>query len=62
MDANSVFVSTGGFTSAAISTAKHNGVKLVDLSELVDLLLKWYEHMPSETKSLLRLRKLYVPL
>ncbi|HXL05128.1 MAG TPA: restriction endonuclease [Bacillota bacterium] len=61
ISANSIFVSTGGFTQAAVSTAKHDGVRLVDLSELVELILKWYEHLPSEKKSLLPLRKLYVP-
>lgn len=62
IDANSIFVSTGGFTSAAIGTAKHNGVRLMNLSELVDLILSWYEDLPSETKSLLPLRKIYVPM
>lgn len=61
ISANSIFVSTGGFTQAAVSTAKHDGVRLVDLSELVELILKWYEHLPSEKKLLLPLRKLYVP-
>ena len=50
IDANSIFVSTGGFTSAAISVARQNGVRLIDLSELVNLILTWYESMPNETK------------
>jgi restriction system protein len=62
IDANSIFVSTGGFTSAAIGTAKHDGVRLINLSELVDLILSWYEDLPSETKSLLPLKKIYVPM
>ena len=62
IDANCIFVSTGGFTSAAVGTAKHNGVRLIDLSELVNLLLRWYEDLPSETRSLLPLRKIYVPM
>ena len=62
IDANSIFVSTGGFTSAAVSVARQNGVRLIDLSELVNLILTWYESMPNETKSLLPLRKVYVPM
>ena len=62
IDANSIFVSTGGFTSVPVSTAKHNGVRLIDLSELVNLILRWYEDLPNETKSLLPLRKIYVPM
>lgn len=62
IDANRILVSTGGFTSEAERTAKHNGVRLIDLSELVNLVLRWYGHMPSETKALLSLRKIYVPM
>ncbi|RDU37114.1 restriction endonuclease [Neobacillus piezotolerans] len=61
IDANSLFVSTGGFTSHAEAVAKHNSVRLVDLEELVNLIVIWYEKMPSETKALLPLKKMYVP-
>lgn len=61
MDANSLFVSTGGFTSQADKVAKHNAVRLVDLEELVDLLVKWYEHIPTDVRALLPLQKMYVP-
>lgn len=36
IDVNSLFVSTGGFTSHAEAVAKHKSVSLVDLEELVD--------------------------
>ncbi len=62
IDASSIFVSTGGFTSAAERTAKHSGVRLIDRSELVNLILRWYGHLPNETKALLPLRKIYVPM
>ncbi|PMC35501.1 restriction endonuclease [Bacillus sp. UMB0899] len=61
IDANSLFVSTGGFTSHAEAVAKHNSVRLVDLEELVDLVVKCYEYMPNDVRALLPLQKVYVP-
>ncbi len=61
IDANCLFVSTGGFTSHAEAVSKHNSVKLVDLEELVNLFVKWYEHTPNEVRALLPLQKMYVP-
>ena len=61
MNANSLFVSTGGFTSHAKAVAKHNEVHLLDLEEIVNLIVHWYEEMPTETRSLLPLKKVYVP-
>ncbi|ASF41327.1 restriction endonuclease [Halobacillus halophilus] len=61
IDANSLFVSTGGFTSHAEAVAKHNSVRLVDLEELVNLVVKWYEQMPNDVRALLPLQKMYVP-
>lgn len=60
-DANSLFVSTGGFTSQAEAVARHNSVRLVDLEQLVDLVVKWYENMPNDVRALLPLQKMYVP-
>ncbi|WP_342026108.1 restriction endonuclease [Cytobacillus pseudoceanisediminis] len=61
IDANSLFVSTGGFTSQAEAIAKNNNVKLLDLEDLVNSLVYWYGEMPNETRSLLPLQKMYVP-
>ncbi len=61
IDANSLFVSTGGFTSHAEAVAKHNSVRLVDLEELVKLVVQWYEKMPNDKRALLPLQKMYVP-
>ncbi|MED3791069.1 restriction endonuclease [Niallia alba] len=61
IDANCLFVSTGGFTSHAEAVAKHNSVRLVDLEKLVDLVVKWYEQMPNDIRALLPLQKMYVP-
>lgn len=61
IDANSLFVSTGGFTAQARTVAKHNSVRLIDLEELVQLIVEWYEKIPNETKVLLPLQKVYVP-
>lgn len=59
--ANSLFVSTGGFTSQAKVVAKHNEVRLVSLEELVNLVVKWYDNMPNDVRALLPLQKMYVP-
>lgn len=61
IEANSLFVSTGGFTSQAEAVARHNSVRLVDLEELVSLIVNWYENMPNEVRALLPLQKMYVP-
>ncbi|MCR8848170.1 restriction endonuclease [Rossellomorea sp. SC111] len=61
IDANSLFVSTGGFTSHAEAVAKHNSVRLVDLEELVRLVVEWYEKMPNDKRALLPLQRFYVP-
>lgn len=61
IDANCLFVSTGGFTSQAEAVAKHNSVRLVDLEELVRLIVEWYEKIPSDKRALLPLQKVYVP-
>jgi restriction system protein len=59
--ASSLFVSTGGFTSQAKAVAQQHNVKLVDLTELVDLVVDWYEKMTAEKQALLPLKKVYVP-
>ena len=61
IDASGIFVSTGGFTSTAVRIAKHNGVKLLDLTDFVQLLLQWYEELLTETKAFLPLKRMYVP-
>jgi len=60
-NANGLFVSTGGFTSQAISVAKQNNVKLLDLEDLAKLIVSWYDKMPNETRSLIPLQKVYLP-
>ena len=59
--ASCIFVSTGGFTSAASKTAQQNGVKVLDLSKFASLLVEWYENLPNETKALVPLQKIYIP-
>ncbi|UKL00598.1 restriction endonuclease [Brevibacillus brevis] len=60
--ASSLFVSTGGFTPSAKSVAQQNGVKLLDLTELVELVSEWYEKMTVAKKALLPLRRIYIPM
>jgi len=59
--ANCIFVSTGGFTAAAKSSAQHNGVKLLDLSGIVELINDWYDKMPVDKQALIPLKRIYVP-
>lgn len=59
--ASSLFVSTGGFTSQAKTVAQQHNVKLLDLTDLVDLVVDWYEKMSAENQALLPLKKVYVP-
>ncbi|QJC54279.1 restriction endonuclease [Paenibacillus albicereus] len=59
--ASCIFVSTGGFTAAAKSSARHNGMKLIDLSALVELVQDWYDKMPIEKQALIPLKRIYVP-
>lgn len=61
IEANSLFVSTGGFTSQAKTVARQHNVKLVDLSDLVDLVMEWYEKMTVEKQAFLPLKRVYVP-
>ena len=61
LTANNLLVSTGGFTSNAIAEAQQKSVKLIDLEELVNLVIKFYEKMPNEIKSLILLKKFYIP-
>lgn len=61
LKANCLFVSTGGFTSQAMIVARQNSVKLIDLEELVQLIIEWYELMPNDTRALLPLQKMYMP-
>ncbi|MCD9020216.1 restriction endonuclease [Cohnella silvisoli] len=59
--ASSLFVSTGGFTSQAKTVAQQHSVKLVDLTDLVELVNEWYEKMTAEKKALLPLKRVYIP-
>lgn len=61
MHVNSLFVFKGGFISQAESIARNNNVKLLDLEELVNSIMYWYDKMPNETRSLLPLQKMFVP-
>ncbi|MFB9274159.1 restriction endonuclease [Cohnella cellulosilytica] len=56
-----LFVSTGGFTVAARSSAQHNGVKLLDLTGIVELINEWYDKMPVDKQALIPLKRIYVP-
>jgi len=59
-----LFVSTGGFTKGAEEVARNSTprISLLDRDGFIDLLLKNYEKIDSEEKTLLPLKKIYVPL
>ncbi|MCA0757007.1 restriction endonuclease [Paenibacillus sp. N4] len=59
--ASCLFVSTGGFTAAARSSAQQNGVKLLDLAGIVQLINEWYDKMPVDKQALIPLKRIYVP-
>lgn len=58
-----LFVCTGGFTKEAKNApfVRTGQVVLVDGQHLLDLILEHYDKLPANAKSLLPLRRLYVP-
>lgn len=58
-----LYVSTGGFTSAAESEAEHASqtVTLVNLDMLIDLINQYYDNFDKDGRVLLQLRKIYWP-
>lgn len=62
-DERGLFVCTGGFTKDAENApfVRNGQVALVDGQDLLDLILEHYENVPASAKSLLQLRRLYVP-
>ncbi|MEO0085976.1 MAG: restriction endonuclease [candidate division WOR-3 bacterium] len=61
-DEKGLFVSTGGFTrDAKLEAEKGARVTLLDLDELVGLLTEYYDKLDPDYKSLLPLRKVWVP-
>jgi restriction system protein len=57
-----LFVSTGGFTTEAKSEArKTSRITILDAEEFVKLLIEHYENLDSDYKSIIPLRKLWVP-
>lgn len=60
IEASSLFVSTGGFTNSTKNVVLRNGIKLIDL-EVVNLINEWYEKFLTETKSLIPMKRVYVP-
>lgn len=59
-----IFVSTGGFTKNAWNEAESFStiIKLVNLDYLVDLIIKYYEDFDDETKEILPLKRVYLPV
>jgi restriction system protein len=60
-DERGMFVSTGGYTRDAENDAKVARIGLVGMDRLVELLLENYEKLGQDAKSLVPLRRIYVP-
>jgi restriction system protein len=60
-DERGIFVSTGGFTRDAETDARVVRINTVGMDRLVELLLETYEQLDQDTRSLVPLRRLYVP-
>lgn len=63
-DDKGLYVSTGGFTKDARYEAERANipVTLMDLDQLVDVIIEYYEQMDSEMRTLLPLLKVYWPV
>lgn len=60
---NGLFVSTGGFTSAAYREAeKQEKITLIDREQFVSLLLENYDKLELQYQALVPLGKLYIPI
>lgn len=60
-DERGIFVSTGGYTRDAENDARVARIGLIGMDRLVELLLETYEKLDQDTKSLVPLRRVYVP-
>jgi restriction system protein len=60
-DERGIFVSTGGFTRDAKNDGNRTRVQLIGMDRLVELLLENYDRLDQDTKTLVPLRRLYVP-
>lgn len=56
-----IFVSTGGFTKEALTDAAAARMVLVDGERLQSLLVRYYDRLDQDTRSLVPLRRLYFP-
>ena len=58
-----LYVSTGGFSKDAKYEAERSSIPMmaVDSDMLVQLIIQYYDHFDSETKTLLPLTKIYWP-
>jgi restriction system protein len=58
-----LYISTGGFSKDAKYEADRatNPVTLIDLDDLVNLIVQYYDNFDSEARSLVSLRKIYWP-
>ena len=61
-DEHGLFVALGTFTTAAVNFARSKSkLRLIDGEELVDLIINHYEKFDSRYKSILPLKRVYVP-
>jgi len=63
-DDKGLYVSTGGFSKDAYYEAERGNIPLtlMNLNDLVEAIVEWYEQMDVETQRLVPLRKMYWPV
>ena len=59
-----LYVSTGGFTAEARYEADRSSIplRLITISDLRELLVSYYENLDSESRTLIPLRKVFLPV
>ena len=60
--ARGLYVSTGGFTADAIKEARREEITTLDLGELAEQVVEYYDNFDTEGRALLPMKKLYLPV
>lgn len=59
-----MYVSSGGFTKDAVKEARmcSKNIRMIDREQFIGLLLEYYDHLEPEYKTLIPLRRIWVPV
>lgn len=61
-DARGVYVSTGGYTKEAITEARGKDITVLNLPQLAELVVQYYDHFDMDGRMLLPMKKIYIPV